>query len=117
MKLKTLNSIYPNHLIDMISDKHKIDLTSVAGRTEYFTMCWENWKDNEIQLPGNNHYLSGSMYQIPKGRFNTRANDGQQKLRDSAEANGLNEFWDFIIKGNTVRFRLSDDAIYYRLSL
>jgi hypothetical protein len=117
MKLKTLNSIYPEHLIDEISTLYLLDLRTVAGRTEYFTMCWENWKDNEVQMQGGDHFLSGSMYQIPKGRFNTKSNDPQQKLRDAAEEHGLQEFWDFIIKGKSARFRRSDDAIYYRLAL
>jgi len=94
-----------------------MDLGTLPGRTEYFLMCWDNWSENQIQLKGNTNELAGSMYQIPSGRFNTDSDTQQQQLRRIAEDNGLREFWDFIIKGNIVRFRRKDDAIYYRLAL
>lgn len=117
MKLKTLNSIYPEHLISKILEEHNMDLGTLSGRTEYFLMCWNNWSENQVQLVGNENVLAGSMYQIPSGRFNTESVNAQQKLRQIAEENGLHEFWDFIIKGNVVRFRRKDDALYYRLAL
>ena len=116
MKLKTLNSIYPDDLVFEISQHYDFDMTTVTGRSQYFNLCWNNWEQNEVVLSGEVNELAGSMYQVPAGRFNKQLDNAQQRFREHAEENGLKEFWDFIIKGRTVRFKNSDDALYYRLS-
>lgn len=118
MKIKTLNSIYPEELIKEISTEYNFDMTTVTGRSQFFSMCWDKWSENEVIFPGPPNGLSGSMYQLPASRFNSNQPDNiQRKIRDIANKHDLREFWDFIIKGNHVRFRKQDDALYFRLAL
>ena len=118
MKIHTLNSIYPNELIQEVLEQYGYDMSTIEGRSLYFGECWEKWKDNEIVLPGPQHNLTGSFYQIPQGRFNAQSfSKMHDKVRMLAEENNIREFWDFMIKGNFVRFRDPDDAMYFRLSI
>ena len=105
--MKTLNTIFPQDKIDSV----EADLSSPAGRASYFSQCWEEWEPNNVEMPWtldiirNNPHSSRAVYQVPSF------------VREFAFNHGLEEFWDFIVKGNNVRFKDSDMAFYFRLSI
>ena len=116
MSIKTLKTLFPDDLVNGASDAHNIDLTTTSGRSQFFSMMWEDWKSNEIVLSDRDNTLYGSMYQVPRDRFSTFTTQ-QSKARRLASEYGLKEFWDFLIKDKYMRFRTQDDALYFRLVL
>lgn len=101
-QVKTLSKIFPKSKFDT-------DISTVAKRTDLFMKLWEDWGNNEVQLKSYNHghSLMGSA----------RVIGNTEQLRPFAEKNKLEMFQDYLIKGNIVRFKDSDMAFYFRLSI
>ena len=99
--MKTLTKIFPQ-------DKFDTDISTVAKRTDLFVKLWEDWANNEVKVtPKHGPSMMGS----------SRAIGHTEQIRPFAEKNNLEMFQDYLVKGNIIRFKDSDMAFYFRLSI
>lgn len=102
--MQTLQTLFPQNKKDLVGDD--IDMDTVSGRSEYFSRCWDDWAPNEVKvsfMPMNYTSMYSFISVSPV-------------IREFAKKHDLQEFWDFLIKGNIVRFKSADMALFFRLT-
>jgi hypothetical protein len=103
--MQTLQTLFPQSKVESIDSN--IDMTTTAGRSEYFSKCWEEWEANEVKvsfMPTSYTSMYSYITVSPA-------------VREFAKKHDLHEFWDFLIKGNTVRFKDANIAMFFRLTI
>lgn len=75
-----------------------------SKKNEYFFNCWMDWRDNELKTEILNAHGPTPV------QFKNLVKTVCKKM-------GLKEFWDFQVRGFTVRFKESEMKAFFKISV
>jgi hypothetical protein len=98
---KLYSEIFPESLM---MDAFGTTTPSQSKKNEYFFNCWMSWRDNEFK--------TSALFvpAITPAGFKTL-------VKTSCKQMGLKEFWDFQVRGFTVRFRDPEMKAFFKISV
>jgi len=96
---KLYSEIFPESLM---METFGTTTPSQSKKNEYFFNCWMKWRDNEFKT------AALFVPAITPAQFKTL-------VKASCKQLGLREFWDFQVRGFTVRFRDSDMKAFFKI--
>lgn len=87
------SSIFPD---DLMMEAFGVINPSQAQKNEYFFNCWIEWRVNEIKT---NNVVSPHVFKTA--------------TKDKCNRIGLKEFWDYQVKGFSIRFKDPETKAFF----